>query len=125
MSGNFRAICVLVAVLACLILLASCQRNREYHAELFVFGTMVEIKLWGATQEQSDRAFAELQKMFNGMHRDWHAWEPGRLTEINQAFANGLWTEADTDIVAMIRQSQQIEQHSGGRFNPAIGGLIS
>jgi thiamine biosynthesis lipoprotein len=25
----------------------------------------------------------------------------------------------------MIRQSQQIEQHSGGRFNPAIGGLIS
>ena len=105
-------------------MLAACQRNQEQNAELFVFGTIVEIKLWGATQEQSDRAFAELQQMFNGMHRDWHAWEPGRLTDINQAFAQGQPAEADADIVAMIRRSQEIEQRSGGRFNPAIGGLI-
>ena len=112
-------------VVVCLVLLVACQRNQEQNAELFVFGTIVEIKLWGATQEQSDRAFAELQQMFNGMHRDWHAWEPGRLTDINQAFAQGQPAEADADIVAMIRRSQEIEQRSGGRFNPAIGGLIS
>ncbi len=109
----------------CLILLTACQRNQEHNAELFVFGTIVEIKLWGATQEQSDRAFAELQQMFNGMHRDWHAWEPGRLTDINKAFAQGQTAEADADIVAMIRRSQDIEQLSGGRFNPAIGALIN
>jgi len=63
--------------------------------------------------------------MFNGMHRDWHAWEPGRLTDINRAFAQGQTAKADADIVAMIRHSQRIEQGSGGRFNPAIGGLIS
>ena len=114
----------LVTVVVCLVLLVACQRNQEQNAELFVFGTIVEIKLWGATQEQSDRAFAELQQMFNGMHRDWHAWEPGRLTDINQAFAQGQTAEADADIVAMIRRSQEIEQRSGGRFNPAIGGLI-
>ncbi len=105
-------------------MLTSCQRNREHHAELFVFGTLVEITLWGATQDQSDRAFTELQHLFNGMHRDWHAWEPGRLTEINQAFANGHWIEADADIVEMIRRSQLIEQRSDGRFNAAIGSLI-
>jgi len=59
------------------------------------------------------------------MHRDWHAWEPGRLTDINRAFAQGQTAKADADIVAMIRHSQRIEQGSGGRFNPAIGGLIS
>ena len=107
------------------MLLAACHRNQEQNAELFVFGTIVEIKLWGATQEQSDRAFAELQQMFNGMHRDWHAWEPGRLTDINKAFAQGQTVEADADIVAMIQSSQEIEQLSGGRFNPAIGGLIN
>lgn len=114
----------LIIVVACLLLLAGCQRNQEQSAQLFVFGTIVEIKLWGATPEQSDRAFAQLQQMFNGMHHDWHAWEPGRLTDINEAFAQGQTAEADADIVVMIRRSQEIEQRSGGRFNPAIGGLI-
>jgi thiamine biosynthesis lipoprotein len=58
------------------------------------------------------------------MHRDWHAWEPGRLTEINAAFASGQSATADEDIVAMVRQSQVVEKASGGRFNPAIGALI-
>ncbi len=111
-------------IVICLVLLAACHRNQEQNAELFVFGTIVEIKLWGASQEQSDDAFAQLQQMFNGMHRDWHAWEPGRLTDINKAFANGLPATADADIVAMIRSSQEIEQRSGGRFNAAIGALI-
>ncbi len=114
----------LATIVVCLVLLAACHRNREQNAELFVFGTIVEIKLWGATQEQGDRAFAQLQQMFNRMHRDWHAWEPGKLTDINRAFAQGQTAKADADIIAMIRRSQEIEQLSGGRFNPAIGALI-
>lgn len=62
--------------------------------------------------------------MFQGMHRDWHAWEPGRLTGINAAFTNGQSAIADEDIIAMIRQSQVVEKASGGRFNPTIGALI-
>jgi thiamine biosynthesis lipoprotein len=115
------------AVLAgwlCLTLLSACQRDEEHSAELFVFGTIVEVKLWGASSEQANRAFAELQEMFQGMHRNWHAWEPGRLVDINHAFANGRPAEADHDIVDMIRKSQLIEKQSGGRFNPAIGALI-
>jgi len=62
--------------------------------------------------------------MFQGMHRDWHAWEPGRLTAINKAFAQGWAATADEDIIEMIRRSQVIEEQTGGRFNPAIGALI-
>jgi len=111
-------------VIVLLVFTAGCQQEREYDAELFVFGTVVEVKLWGVTDQLAERAFSDLQGMFQGMHRDWHAWEPGRLTDINQAFADGRSAEADADIVQMIRRSQQIESASGGRFNPAIGGLI-
>ena len=111
-------------ILICLTLLAACQRDEEQSAELFVFGTIIEIKLWGASPEEASQAFSELQKMFQGMHRDWHAWEPGRLTNINQAFAEGRPATADKDIVEMVRRSQQIEASTGGRFNPAIGALI-
>ena len=69
------------------LLLSGCERQQEHSANLFVFGTIVEIKLWGASPEQSGRAFSDLQEMFQGMHRDWHAWEPGLLVEINEAFA--------------------------------------
>ena len=111
-------------IIVCLILLAACQRDQEQSAELFVFGTIIEIKLWGASPEEASHAFSELQQMFQGMHRDWHAWEPGRLTNINNAFAQGRPATADKDIVEMVRRSQQIEASTGGRFNPAIGELV-
>lgn len=113
-----------VFAFVCLLLLAACQRDEEQSAELFVFGTIIEIKLWGASPEEASHAFSELQQMFQGMHRDWHAWEPGRLTDINKAFAEGRPATADADIVVMIRRSQMIEEHTAGRFNPAIGALI-
>ncbi len=114
----------LLIAFVCLVLLAACQRDEEQSAELFVFGTIIEIKLWGASPEEAGHAFAELQQMFQGMHRDWHAWEPGRLTNINKAFSEGRSAIADKDIVEMVRRSQQIEASTGGRFNPAIGALI-
>ncbi len=113
-----------VFALAFLILSASCARDEEQNAEFFVFGTIVEVKLWGVSESDASQAFSELQKMFQGMHRDWHAWEPGRLTDINQAFADGRAANADEAIVEMVLRSQIIEEKSGGRFNPAIGGLI-
>jgi len=108
----------------CLALLAGCQRDTEHNAEFFIFGTIIEVKLWGASAEQASQAFAQLQQQFQGMHRDWHAWEPGRLTELNKAFAAGQPATADEDIVVMIRRSQTLEEITGGRFNPAIGALI-
>jgi thiamine biosynthesis lipoprotein len=106
-------------------LLTACQPEREHSASLFVFGTIVEVKLWGASQEQASQAFSEIQEMFQGMHRDWHAWEPGLLVEINQAFARGEEVRANPEINEMIRLSQWAEERSGNCFNPAIGGLVA
>lgn len=113
-----------LCLIVCLTLLAGCQRNREHSAQLFVFGTIVEVKLWGASEPEARTAFSDLQDMFSAMHRDWHAWEPGLLVEINQAFGEGRAATANPDIVTMVRRSQDIETATGGRFNPAIGALI-
>ncbi len=107
-----------------LILLSGCAREEEQSAEFFVFGTIVEVKLWGVSEPDASQAFSQLQQMFQSMHRDWHAWEPGRLSDINSAFAQGQSATADYSIIEMVKRSQEIEEKSGGRFNPAIGGLI-
>jgi thiamine biosynthesis lipoprotein len=116
---------LLAAVLVVPALLTACQRETQHSAQLFVFGTIVEVKLWGASKDQAGRAFSEIQQMFQGMHRDWHAWESGLLVEINEAFADGRAATANPEIVEMIRVSRWAEEKSGGCFNPAIGGLVA
>ena len=123
-SKNYRVFTLTKIILLCVVLLTACQRDEEQSAELYVFGTIVEIKLWGASPKEAGHAFAEIQQMFQAMHRDWHAWEPGRLVDINKAFSEGKSATADADIVEMVRRSQPLEASTGGRFNPAIGGLI-
>ena len=109
----------------CLLLVASCSRQNEHRAEFLIFGTIMDVTIWGATESQAEAAFSELQILFQAMHRDWHAWEPGALVEINRAFASGHPVPASDDILELISRSQGIEKKSGGRFNPAIGTLIN
>jgi thiamine biosynthesis lipoprotein len=109
---------------AAVTLLAACSDAGERSAQLLVFGTLVEVKLWGVEEPTANTSLAGLQALFNQMHRDWHAWEPGRLTEINRAFARGEAAEADEWIVHLVQESKTLERASGGRFNPAIGGII-
>ncbi|HET6565865.1 MAG TPA: FAD:protein FMN transferase [Xanthomonadales bacterium] len=105
--------------------LAACTDQKEpAKAEFFVFGTLVDVTLTGVDAATEQAAFFELQQMFLGMHRDWHAWEPGQLTSINAAMANGQEAIANDSLAELILQSGQLETASGGRFNPAIGKLI-
>lgn len=108
---------------ACLLLLG-CAREEPEKAEFFVFGTLLDVSLSGADKATAESEFFELQNMFQHMHKDWHAWEPGALTAINQAFATGQVAVADHQIAYLIRQSQVYEEASDGRFNPAIGKLV-
>jgi thiamine biosynthesis lipoprotein len=120
-SSETRAICGLIV---CLCLTACAEKPEVQKAEFFIFGTLMEVSIWGADEPEARLAFSRLQSQFQEMHREWHAWEPGLLTEINQAFAAGLPVQASQSIVEMTRRSQLIEKQSGGRFNPAIGALI-
>ena len=113
----------LLAVMLALLITA-CSEPPPLTAEYYVFGTLVEVAVSGVDKQTANRAFTDLQQSLQNMHRDWHAWEPGDLTELNRALAAGQTREVAADIAHLIRQSQVLEQRTGGRFNPAIGGLV-
>jgi thiamine biosynthesis lipoprotein len=119
-----RPVLQLWSLLVCLLLSACGPAPTEHRAEFFIFGTLMEVTIWEADDAKAQLAFSKLQEQFQGMHRDWHAWEPGELTRINEAFAEGQPVEASEDLVEMTKYSQIVEEQSGGRFNPAIGALI-
>lgn len=113
------------AALASAFSLVGCDESGTQNAEYFVFGTLVEVTISGADADLASDALGELQWAFQHMHEDWHPWEPGQLSEINYAFANGDPAPADRDILTLLRASQDYERLTNGLFNPAIGELVA
>ena len=105
-------------------MLVSCGKPQDQHATFYVFGTTVEVTIRDTDEDKASAAFFVLQQRFQAMHREWHAWEPGHLTDINLAFSEGRKIAVKDDVASLIRHSQTLETASGGRFNAAIGGLI-
>lgn len=124
MRSMLRPLHKITILLLCLGLAACAKEPAEQKAGFYVFGTLMEVSLWDTAPADAQRAFTELQDLFQGMHHEWHAWEPGALVEINRAFAAGLPALATPSIVEMVRHSQTVESTTGGRFNPAIGSLV-
>ncbi len=114
-------------LLAGLWLLQACSpQQADHRRQLYVFGTLVEIQAYGVETEHFSRAVAEVQRRFQAMHRNWHAWKgDGALIRLNRAFARGQCAPRDTELEAIITQAQRLEQQSLGRFNPAIGRLVA
>jgi thiamine biosynthesis lipoprotein len=107
-----------------LLALVACTQPQDQSATFYVFGTTVEVILRDTDDDKASIVFATLQQRFQSMHQDWHAWEPGHLTDINRAFAEGRAIDIQDDVASLIRHSQALEKATGGRFNAAIGGLI-
>jgi len=121
---NPKLILHLALLLGCLCLLSCRDGESEQQAQFYVFGTVMDVTVRAGDNVDTAGAFADLQAAFQKMHRDWHAWEPGLLGDINEGFATGEPVQAGPGLVEMIRRSQGIEEKSGGRFNPAIGALV-
>lgn len=95
-----------------------------YQEQLLVFGTLVEIKLWGVEPDKGQQAVALLADDFNFMHRVWHAWNPGSLGRINQLLPTGEKFSGAPSVIPLIIEGKRLSKLSGGLFNPAIGNLI-
>jgi len=112
-----------LALLAAFVL--SDARAEEYRASSYVFGTIVQITVIDADTAPASAAVWRVFKEFDRMHRDLHAWKGGELVALNQAIARGeVKIRTTPEIVALIRQAQDVSAKSGDLFNPAIGKLV-
>jgi len=117
---------VRAGLLGLIILLAGCGAEPQEHKQtVYVFGTLVEFVIRDVNKETAAKAVMAIDQDFLRMHKDWHAWKPGELTELNQAFARGETREISSFLLPLIKQAKEYYRLSDGLFNPAIGGLIS
>lgn len=115
----------LILAFLCLLALAGCQREGTVHRTRgHVFGTAVQISIYGGSPERAAALSAEVLNEFDRLHHKYHAWQPSMLTSLNDAIARGEPFTADEEMVALLQSATVVAERSGNLFNPAIGRLI-
>jgi thiamine biosynthesis lipoprotein len=112
------------AVIFIVIALSGCGKESLYQEESFIFGTRVDITIYGEDETKARAAVASVMREFQRLHDLLHAWKSSELSALNAAIAQGKAKEVPIEVVAMLQDAAQLSAQSGGLFNPAIGGLI-
>jgi len=105
--------------------LAACSPPPLVQQQAYVFGTLVEVSVYGAPEAQAQQALAAVLARFDALHRTLHAWQPSDLSRLNTALAQGQRVPVSSELAAMLRDAQTLSAQSDDLFNPAIGGLIA
>lgn len=105
--------------------LPACDRAAPIQKrESYVFGTLVNITVYGEEEKRADEAMAAVLQEFDRLHRTCHAWKPSALTALNEALAKGQRVEVSPEMAAMLADAQKLSQNGDGLFDPALGKLI-
>ncbi|MDK2122563.1 FAD:protein FMN transferase [Parachitinimonas caeni] len=112
----------------CLLLtacLAGCQQPPLVQQERYVFGTRVQISIWGLpealSRQEMDRVLGEMERL----HRKLHAWQTSDLTRLNTAFSIGEAATIDIELRGLLQEAARYETISDELFCPAIGMLVA
>lgn len=115
------AICLLPFAL----LLSSWGKEPLYQQQSYVFGTLVEVSIYGETEERARQLSGQVLADFDRLHESLHAWKPSSLSRMNDVFALSPARAAiPPGLIPIIADATRFSQQSDGLFNPAIGNLI-
>lgn len=106
------------------LLLSACGKEPIYQEQGYVFGTLVEVTVYGADEVHAKQGIAEVMHEFQRLHDLLHAWKPSELSGLNTAIAQGKRQVVSPELAAMLQDAAQLSARSEDLFNPTIGGLI-
>jgi len=111
-------------IVAAALLLSSCGKEPLYQEQGYVFGTLVDVSIYGEEPARAKLAVSEVLQEFQRLHDSLHAWQPSELSELNAAFAQGESKIITPELAGLLQDAAHISAQSQGVFNPTIGGLI-
>jgi thiamine biosynthesis lipoprotein len=111
-----------------LLFLAGCG-ERPHKQQAYVFGTLVEITVYGEDQDKARRATDQVLRDFDRLHQMLHAWQPGPLETLNATLATAAPDKParatlSPELAALLADAARLSELGEGLFNPAIGDLV-
>jgi len=114
------------ALSLCGLLLAGCA---EQSAELpqqriYAMGTWVDLSVRDADAASSQAAVAAIEALLMTFERDYYAWVPGQLAELNDKIHAGEPARVDASMAELLTEAKRLSALSSGFFEPGLGGLV-
>jgi len=108
------------------LLLAGCS---EQSAELpqqriYAMGTWVDLSLRDADAASTQAIVAEIEELLMTLERDYYAWVPGQLAELNDKFHAGEPARVDAPMAELLTEAKRLSALSNGFFEPGLGALV-
>lgn len=120
---KFLTACMGAGAFAALGLSTTQQKlTRQSH---YLFGTIVDITVSSEDKLETGLSINKVVQLLQKLNTDWHPWQPGIMSDINQAIAYSRPISIDRHVEHMIAETQQLHCQSGGLFNPAIGRVVA
>jgi len=106
-------------------MLSGCGREPLYQSQSYVFGTLVDISIYGESDTRAQQLAGRIQQEFQRLHDSLHAWKAGSdLERLNKAFSAGETAAIPPELASILADAAALSEQSAGLFNPAIGKLI-
>lgn len=124
---------IVIAIFAMAIAgISALKQEPLYHTQSYVFGTLVDISIYGEPEERAKQLANQVLQDFQNLHNQLHAWkpassnQPSELGTLNTAFANSNNPiNISPQLATMLIDATDLSVKSQGLFNPAIGHLVS
>lgn len=120
---KFLAACVGAGAIA--VLGTYRQATPVIRERWYLFGTLLDVTIAGVEATAAKPVLKKLAASLQKMNDDWHPWKAGVMGDINHAISMGQSILVDSHMAKMVRDSSQLYAQSEGRFNPAIGHIVS
>jgi thiamine biosynthesis lipoprotein len=105
--------------------LGACERPPAvYQQQVLALGTLVDISIYGVDAHKAQAAVDAVTREMQLIQQHWHAWQPSRLTEINQQLQAGKAVTLSADESRVIQQAMDVSRRSHYLFDPAIGKMV-
>lgn len=114
------------AIAALAFVLAGCAPDEapDTHYRFMAMGTLVEVTLHNLPEAETEAAGQAVEALFHELHHRWDPWGEGELGQLNQALSAEGEATPGAELGALLGQAAELTSASGGRFDPAVGGLV-
>ena len=115
-----------LAVILCGLLLSGCadQPADLQQQRIYAMGTWVDLSFHDADAAAARSIVAEIETVLSAFERDYYAWVPGRLAELNDAIHAGQPALVTAPLAALIGEAKRLSALSDGFFEPGLGALV-
>ena len=103
------------------VISSACGKAPLVQTQSYVFGTLVDISIYGETEAKAQTAANQIMQQFQTLHQRLHAWQASELSTINKSFAKGRTPVAIApDIANLITDATQLSGKSSATFNGTL-----